>query len=254
MTAHALYHAFMPAQVISGLMVVREALSAAGRINRLYVAKESRARGVDAVVSAARDTGVPVDYVPQAKLNNLTSTRDHQGIAAAISPIEYARLDDCLAASPATALWVALDQVQHPKNLGLLIRTAVGAGASALLLSARGGALLDTGIVRASAGTIMHLPVIRCENLPRAFGTMKLAGFWLYGLESDGVQSVFDVQWAARSGIVLGNESKGIRPAVRKSVDLTVRIPLARRLNSLNVAVAAGVAVFEAGRRLGTLG
>lgn len=243
----------MPAQIISGLVAVREALSATGRINRIYVAKESRARGVDAVVSAAREAAVPVDYVPQAKLNELTSTRDHQGIAAAISPIEYIRLEDCLAACPEKALWVALDQVQHPKNLGLLIRTAVGAGAGALLLSARGGALVDADVVRASAGTLIHLPIIRCENFPRAFGEMKRAGFWLYALQPNGAQCLFDVRWASRSVIILGNESKGIRPTVAKRVDLTVRIPLARKLDSLNVAVAAGVALFTAAHCLGTL-
>ncbi len=158
-------HRVMAAKVIHGVNAVREALRAGRCVNRVYLARESRAHGVDALVDEAKTLRVPFDFVPQAKLNDLTGTREHQGVAATISPLAYASLDECLERCPPKALLLALDQVQHPRNFGMLLRTAFGAGVAAVLAPERGGALLDDDVVRASAGAAFHVPVVPCPNL-----------------------------------------------------------------------------------------
>ncbi|MCP4640952.1 MAG: 23S rRNA (guanosine(2251)-2'-O)-methyltransferase RlmB [bacterium] len=241
----------MSSNIVFGVNAVEEALRAGGRVNRLYLAKESRVRGADALVEEARRQGVPFDFVPQAKLNDLAQTREHQGVVAKVSPAAYTPLDVCLGSCPKKAALVALDRIQHPKNLGMLIRTAVGAGASGILVTARGGALLDDSVVRASAGAVFHIPVVNCKNLTHTLRDLREAGFWNYALAGDGDMTVFDTPWADRTTIVLGNETEGIRPSVRKGCDAAVRIPLAGGFDSLNVAIAGGVALFAASAHLG---
>ena len=206
---------------IYGINAVREALPA-GRVSRVLLAKESRAHGVAELADAAKAAGTRIDYAPQAKLNALCGTREHQGVAAAISPVSYASLNQVLEACPRTGRLLVLDQVQHPKNLGLLIRTATG------------------------AGTVLRMPVVACKNLPQALRTVREAGFWLYALDARGDMDVFEMPWPERHALVVGNETKGIRPGVRKVCDAGVRIGLDNGLDSLNVAVAAGIALFQA--------
>ena len=237
-------------EVVHGANAVREALRAGGRVNRLYLAKDGRVREAESLVELARGQGVPFDFVPLAKLNTIAGTGDHQGVAAKVSPMAYTPLGDWLDACPAKCVLLVLDQVQHPKNLGLILRTAVGAGASGVLLSARGGALLDASVVRASAGALFHIPVINCSNLAQAIRKARDAGFFAYALEAGGELNVFDTPWAGRSALVVGNETSGVRPGVRKVCDASVRIPLAGKVDSLNAAVATGIALFQATREL----
>lgn len=231
--------------IIFGLKPVREALDQNRSINRIYVAKESHASGCKGVIDEAKDRSIPFDFVPQAKLNELTQTRDHQGIAAKVSPIEYASLAEFLDTCPATATVLILDQIHHPKNLGLIIRTAVGAGAAGIMLTARKGALIDDSVVRASTGTVFNVPILMENNLANTLKKLKEAGFWVYGLDAAGTASVFDIDWPKRTALILGNETKGMRPNIVKQCDELVSIPLENNLDSLNVAVAAGIALFQ---------
>lgn len=240
-------------KVIHGVNAVTEALRSAGRVNRVYIAKESRAHGVNALVSEAKRGKVRFDFVPQAKLNELAGTQEHQGVVAIISPVEYTTLADCLAQCGPKATLLVLDQIQHPKNLGMLIRTAAGAGAAGVLVTSRGGALLDEDVLRASAGTAFHVPIVQCGNVAQTLHVLKEAGFWVYAMDAAGGQSVFDTPWANRCALVLGNETEGLRPGVRKAADASVTIPLARELDSLNVAVAGAIALFQIASSHGVL-
>jgi len=235
----------MAGSTIHGMNAVREALRGGRQVNRLYLATESRAHGWKALIELARQAGVPFDFVPQAKLNALAGTQEHQGVVASISPLAYAALEECLAQCPSRALLLVLDQVQHPKNLGLLIRTAAGAGASGVIVTARGGALLDEAVVRASAGLVLHVPIVLAKNLPQTLARLRDAGFWSYALDGQAEQDLFRTPWPERCAIVMGNETTGLRPAVRKACDTALRIPLAEGVDSLNVAVAAGIALFQ---------
>jgi len=235
----------MSEKTIFGVRAVSEALQSGHKVNRVYLAKESRAAGAARVVDEARAAGVRFDYVPQAKLNELTGTREHQGVAAVMSPVDYVPLDALLAQCPAKATLLVLDQVQHPKNLGMLVRTAVGAGVSGVVLTARGGALLDESILRASAGTVLRVPIAVAKNLAQALRLLRDAGFWNYALDAGGAMDVFQVNWPDRCALVMGNETTGLRPGVLKVCDEIVSIPLANDLDSLNVSVAAGIALFQ---------
>lgn len=236
----------MSGRIIYGVKAVGEALHAGGRVNRIYFARESRAHGVGALLTAAKTARVPFDIVPQAKLNELTGTREHQGVAAAISPVEYVSMERLLSSCPDRAIMLVLDQVQHPRNLGMLLRTAACAGVLGVILTARGGALMDDEVLRASAGAVFHVPIAIAGNAAQTIRNLKEHGFWTYALDPKARESVFTIQWADRCALVLGNETKGLRSTVHNACDASLRIPLAREFDSLNVAVAGAIALYQA--------
>ncbi len=235
----------MAKTVVYGQKAVGEALRDAQRVSRVLVAKESRGKGVQGLLDEAKAVGVPFDFVPQAKINELVGALDHQGVAAIISPIAYATLDDCLEQCGATATLLLLDQVQHPKNFGMIIRSAYGAGAAGIVVPERGGALVDDDVIRASAGAALHVPIVAVSNLSPVIRRLKDEDFWVYGLTGEEGESMWGTAWPPRVALVVGNETAGIRPGLRKTCDVRVRIPLKNGLDSLNVAVATSVALFH---------
>lgn len=235
----------MARNIIFGLRAVEEALSQGSCVNRIFLAKESRAKGFEKIVDAAKEQHVPFDFVPQAKLNTLTKTREHQGIAASISPVDYVSLSDVLQSCPQRATVIVLDQIQHPRNLGLIIRSAAGAGAAAVIITSRAGALVDDSLLRASAGAVLRLPVVVAGNLSQTLRKLKDEGFWVYGLDAAGEEDLFSVSWPERVALVVGNETSGMRAGVRKQCDALVSIPLENELDSLNAAMAAALALFQ---------
>lgn len=235
----------MTGTIIYGFNAVREALQSPQSINRIYVAKESRERNVRPLLEQAKAARVRYDFVPQAKLNELTGTQNHQGIAAAISPVDYLPLKDLIDRCGERALLLAADRIQHERNLGMMIRSALGAGADGVIVSDRASALLDDSVLRTSAGTVLRLPVCKQANLPTALRALKDHGFWVYGLSAGVSESVFEMQWPQRVVLVVGNETDGLRPGVEKVCDGFVGIPLQNGLDSLNAAVSASVALFQ---------
>lgn len=234
-------------EVIFGYNAVSEALRAGHPINRIYFSVQSRRPYIAELKQLAHESKVRFDFVELAKLNVLAGTGEHQDVVAVVSPVEYTDLDEFLDAnadvSPLTI--VILDQLQHSGNVGIIVRTAVGAGASAVMLTARGGSLINDQVFRASAGAIFHIPIIKSSSLPQDLLKLKERDFWIYGLEASGERDVFTEKWARRTALIIGNEHEGSRPVTRKGVDLSVHIPMAHGFDSLNAAVAAGIVLFQ---------
>lgn len=242
------YNCGMAKEIVVGSHAVSEALRAPGRVHRIIIASDAKAADGPQIAEAARAAGVPVEYVPIAKLNSMTATQDHQGVAATVTPVTFTPLPDFLRNCPTSAAVVLLDRVQHTRNVGMIVRTAAAAGAAGVIVPARGSATIDDAIVRASAGAIFHLPIVRVSNLSQAMRKLRDEGFWIFGLAASEGDSIYDVNWPDRYAIVMGNESDGLRDGVRKNCDGIVHIPMSDETESLNVVVAAGITLFEARR------
>ena len=187
------------------------------------------------------------DELPAAELTRLAGSPDHQGIVAEVDPYPYADPSTLLATPD--ALVVALDQVQDPRNLGAVCRSAEVAGAAGVVIPARRAARVTAVACKASAGAVEHLLVARAGNLATWLGEAKVAGAWVYGARAGAPTRYDAVDWDGQVVVVLGGEGKGIRPRVAGACDAMVEIPRAGRLESLNVAAAASVLLFEAMRR-----
>ena len=149
-------------------------------------------------------------------------------------------------------LLACLDQVTDPRNLGAVIRSAAGAGATGVIVPAHGAAQVTPAVCRSSAGTVEHLPVAVVPNLARYLAEIKRDDLWSYAATADAPQTMWQADLTGGVALVFGAEGKGVRPLVRKTCDASISIPLAAGVESLNVSVAAAVLLYEARRQRGT--
>ncbi|HEU0304381.1 MAG TPA: 23S rRNA (guanosine(2251)-2'-O)-methyltransferase RlmB [Gaiellaceae bacterium] len=180
-------------------------------------------------------------------LGDLAGTREHQGVVALCEPYAYADAYE-LARRPEPLL-VCLDGVTDPQNLGAVARSAEGAGATGLVLPAHRSARVTPAVCRVSAGAVEHLPVAVVPNLARFVADVKGPRLWAYAAVAEAATPLWEADFAGGVLVVLGAEGSGIRPLVRRQCDAEVAIPLAGRVESLNVSVAAALVLFEVARR-----
>ena len=206
---------------------------------------------VDAVVTAAARRGVPLRRVTPDKVGRVSgSARHDQGVVATIQAPAVGALADWTA--PPAGFVLLLDGVTNPANVGMIVRTAVAAGAAALVLPRAGSPDVGPLVVKASAGVALHAPILRCATAADGVRLLHDAGFTVIGLRADAAASLWSVDLPERVAFVLGNESEGLSAAVVKELDGDVGVPLAGGVESLNVAVAAGVLCYELARRRST--
>ncbi len=245
--------------ILAGRHPVLEALRSRARpIEEVLVEAEARDRHGD-ILALARQAGVRCSRVPRAALNGLAGTGHHQGVVARVAPREYAELEDLLAIARTKgepALFLALDQVQDPGNVGNLLRTAEALGVHGALVPRHQAAGLTPHVVRAAAGALEHLPVARVGNLGQALERLKQEGCWVVGAVAEGpaamarrAQAPWTVDLRGPLVLVLGSEGRGIRPLVARICDVLVSIPLHGRVGSLNVAAAGAALLYEARRQ-----
>ncbi len=216
------------------------------RINRILVQKERGSPKIAEVIRLARMNDVPFVSVPKPKLDRLAP--GHQGAAAFLLAKELSSLEDILAGSQNPFL-VLLDEVEDPQNLGAIIRSAEGAGADGLIIPERRSAGLTETVLTVSAGAAEHVKIARVTNLAQTMEELKTRGIWLVGAEGGGSEFWYEFDYTIPIGIVLGSEGRGLRRLVKEKCDKVLSIPLFGRLNSLNVAAAAAVFLFEVVRQ-----
>jgi 23S rRNA (guanosine2251-2'-O)-methyltransferase len=248
--------------ILAGRHPVLEALRSRARpIEEVLVDAEARERHAD-ILALARQAGVRCGRVPRTALTSLAGTSHHQGVVARVAPREYAELEDLLAI-PSTrgepGLFLALDQVQDPGNVGNLLRTAEALGVHGALVPRHQAAGLTPQVLRSAAGALEYLPVARVGNLVQALERLKHEGCWIVGAvaepgEGPPPQVPWTVDLRGPLVLVLGSEGRGLRPLVGRTCDLLVRIPLAGRVGSLNVAAAGAALLYEIRRQRGGVG
>ena len=235
----------MRREQVYGRRAVREALRGQREVLELWATE----RAVKAE-SWLRDLERPrVQIKPERELSEAVGTRDHQGVIGWCEPYRYA--DGWELAAAERPLLACLDQVTDPRNLGAVIRSAEGAGATGVIVPAHGSATVTPVVARASAGAVEHLPVAVVPNLARYLGEVKSGDLWIYAATGDAKQTMWETNLSGGLAFVFGAEGKGIRPLVRRTCDDAVSIPLAGHVESLNVSVAAALLLYEARRQRG---
>ncbi len=216
------------------------------RLNKIYLQKEGGRRAVGEIVALAKAHHIPHLFVPKQALDHLSPL--HQGVVALVASKEFATLEDILAPARLPFL-VLLDEVEDPQNLGAILRSSEGAGVDGIVLPERRSAGLTEVVAEVSAGALEHLRVARVPNLAQAMEDLKKRGLWLVGAEGGSREYFYEFDYTQPVGLVFGSEGKGLRPIVRKRCDKVLSIPLRGHLNSLNVAAAASVFLFEVARQ-----
>jgi 23S rRNA (guanosine2251-2'-O)-methyltransferase len=226
---------------------VREVLIEAGQKNPRLTEIEERARQLE----------VQVRKVNAQAIGGVAGDLRHQGVVAryeAAKATSEAELPALIEAAGGKALLLVLDGVQDPHNLGACLRSAAAAGVTAVIIPKDKAAPINATVRKTSAGAADRLPVVSVTNLARALRTIKDAGVWVYGLDGEAPDSLYRIDLKGNVALVLGGEGEGMRRLTREHCDGLVRILMPGTMESLNVSVAAGVALFEAVRqRLGHL-
>ncbi|NLA57977.1 MAG: 23S rRNA (guanosine(2251)-2'-O)-methyltransferase RlmB [Firmicutes bacterium] len=236
---------------IEGKNPVREALRAGVKLDRLVLAKGSE-RSLQEIVELASAAGIPVEWKDREWLDKRSRTRAHQGVMGWREPVEYAELPDLLEnawESARTPLLVILDGIQDPHNLGSVLRTAEAVGAHGIVIPKRRAVGLTATVAKVSAGALEYVPVARVTNLSQAIEAVKEAGLWVVGADMDGEMLHFEADLTGPLALVVGSEGKGLARLTKEKCDLTVRLPMYGKINSLNAAVAAAVMLYEVVRQ-----
>lgn len=215
----------MASQLIYGKQPVAEAERGKRRVRRVWRAPEAAVE----------------------ELERLCGSPDHQGVVAEVDPYPYADPNALL--RRADALIVALDQVQDPRNLGAVCRSAEFAGAAGVIVPERRSAEVTPVVCKTSAGAVEHLEIAHVRNLADWLAVAKEAGFWIWGADADASDAPWAVDLTGPTVLVLGGEGKGIRPRVASACDGLVALPRQGKLDSLNVSAAAAALLFEATRQ-----
>jgi 23S rRNA (guanosine2251-2'-O)-methyltransferase len=237
---------------VAGVRPVQELLEHRPlEVERILVARESTGR-VGRLLRVAREAGIPVSHVERDRLA-ARAGRQHatQGIVAQVAAARYAPLAETVrrAQAKADGLLVLVDRVTDAGNLGAILRTSAGAGADAVILSREGTVGLTPHVIRASAGAIERIPVCREGEPGRRIEALREAGFLCLVLDPRGEVSWTEVALSGKVLVVAGGEERGARPGIVEKCDNRVAIPLERGVESLNVAGATGVLLFELRRQ-----
>lgn len=241
-------------EILTGRQSVREALRASRRrVGRILIAEGAAVQGTLAEIAAlAEEKNIPIAFVPRSSLDRLGEATVHQGVAAEVSAYPLVSVDEILAHAVApgeTPFLLTLDSVQDPQNVGSLLRTAEAVGVHGVLIPQHRAAPITPAVSRASAGAVEHLLVSTVTNLRRALEALKHQGLWAVGVENH--PRAEDYRTANLKGplvLVVGSEGRGLGRLILETCDLLVRIPMEGRVNSLNVAVAGSLVLYEVWR------
>ncbi len=234
--------------LIYGINAVTEALRA-GRVREIRVAARSDSR-LRALLDEARAKGVPVRAVAREVLD-AESQGSHQGVVGDVLPAPPATLQELARVEPGghPPLIVVLDGVEDPQNVGAIIRTVEAAGGSGVVRQTRRAAPLAGAVAKASAGAVHYVAVADVVNIARALDELKDLGVWSVGLDVDAETPYYGLDLTMPTALVVGAEGHGLRRLVRERCDLVASIPMAGRVESLNVSAATAIVLFEAVRQ-----
>ena len=233
--------------IIYGINPVLEALRA-GRVKEVRVGDRGGDR-IRQVLSLAAERAVRVRRVPVDVLDRESRRGVHQGVVADIETVATYGIEDLVRDADGPALIVVLDGIEDPHNLGAILRTVDAAGAHGVVLQDRRSAALEGAAAKAAAGALAHVKIAEVVNIARAVEELKEAGVWTVGLAGEATTTIDAIDFTVSTALVLGAEGTGLRRLVRERCDHLAAIPMAGHVGSLNVSVAAGIALFEAVRQ-----
>ncbi|MEG0615279.1 MAG: 23S rRNA (guanosine(2251)-2'-O)-methyltransferase RlmB [Oscillospiraceae bacterium] len=235
---------------IIGRNPVIEALKAEKLIDTIYLNPETGG-SIGLITSMAKEQGIVVKSVNDAKLSQLSNGASHQGVVAVGACAEYVSVEDILEISKEKGtppFIIICDEIEDPHNLGAIIRTAEAAGADGIIIPKRRTASLNYTVFKTSAGAASWLPVARVPNIAVAIDNLKKNGIWIYGTDSSGEDyTKTDLKGAV--ALVIGSEGNGIGRLIKEKCDFLLKLPMLGKITSLNASVAAGIFMYEAVRQ-----
>ncbi|UOB16372.1 23S rRNA (guanosine(2251)-2'-O)-methyltransferase RlmB [Abyssalbus ytuae] len=236
---------------IFGIRAVIEAINAGKTIDKVFIQKGLRGELFGELESLLKKEGVNTSYVPVEKLNKFTK-KNHQGVVANISPIEFYDLENLamdVIESGKTPLFLILDQLSDVRNFGAIIRTAECTGVDGIIIQKKGSAPVTADTVKTSAGAVFKVPICKVDHIKDAIYYMQASGIKTIAASEKTENTIYNVSLTEPCAIIMGAEDTGISPSVLKIVDEKAKLPLLGEIGSLNVSVACGAFLYEVVRQ-----
>ena len=236
---------------IFGIRAVIEAIDSGKTIDKVFLQKGLRGELFSELEKLIRRYSVNTSYVPVEKLNRLTD-KNHQGVVAQISPIEFYNLEDLVLnviESGKTPLFLLLDQISDVRNFGAIIRTAECTGVNGIIVQKKGAAPINGDTVKTSAGAVFKVPICKVDHIKDAMFHLQASGIKVIAATEKTKNPIYDVSFGMPCAIIMGSEGKGITPSIIKLADERAKLPLYGEIESLNVSVACGAFLYEVVRQ-----
>ncbi len=240
-----------PDNMIFGTRAVIETIKSGKTVERIFLQKDLKNDLTKELVELLRGSMVTVSKVPVEKLNRLTR-KNHQGVVAFVSPIDFVTLHNIVANSYENGLAplvLILDRVTDVRNFGAICRSAECAGVNGVVIPTKGGAMINSDAVKTSAGALSYLPICKEDSLTHSIKYLKDSGFQIVACTEKTEKKVFDADLSVPTAIIMGSEEDGISEELLNAADEKLMIPIVGQIDSLNVSVAAGVILFESMRQ-----
>ena len=232
--------------VIYGKNPVLEAISSGKTINKIYISKGSK--DVYDVIQKAKENKIVVVESDKQKLDKMVDGKNSQGIVASVTDYNYYEVEDILNYAKEKneePCVLILDKIEDPHNLGAIIRSAECMGVHGVIIQKRNACQVTDTVEKVAAGATSFVKVARVTNITETINKLKKAGLWIYGLDMNGADYVYNTKFDGAIGIVVGNEGDGISRLVRENCDFMIKIPMTGNINSLNASVSTGIAIYE---------
>lgn len=239
--------------MIFGTRAVMEAIKSGRQIEKIYIQTGISNDLVKELVQTAKQFKAPYTFIPQEKLNRL-SNKNHQGVICVLSAIEYASLENIIDKAFSEGrdpFFLIVDRVTDVRNFGALARTAECASLDAIILGDKGNAPITGDAMKTSAGALSHLAVCRVADMKKTIQLLKQSGIQIVACTEKASEHLYAIDMNTPIALILGSEEDGISPELLKQADRLAKIPINGKIESLNVSVAAGIAIYEAVRQKG---
>lgn len=221
-------------------------------IKEIFLFRASSSKKFDEIVQTAGKKGIKLSFVGKDKLNTLSDSSKHQGIAADIKEFQYISFNDLLKRKE-DVFYLILDHLEDPNNLGAIIRTSAFFSVDSVLLPKSRAVGVTPAVIKTSSGTVATTPICRVGSLKNAIDELKRNGFWIVGADAYAEKAVYDLNIdGLKLALVIGNEGKGIGKGIKDGCDFLVSIPKIGNINSLNASVATGIMIYELTKSKGT--
>lgn len=238
-------------EMIYGTRAVMEAIKAGREIEKMYVQAGLNNDLIKELIQTAKVAGVPFSFIPQQKLNRL-STKNHQGVICILSAVQYMPLENLIDKAyeqGRSPFFLILDRVTDVRNFGAMARTAECAGLDGIIVEEKGNAPITGDAVKTSAGALNHLPVCRVRDLAATIKLLQDNGIQVIACTEKAEKILYEVDMKVPTALIVGSEEDGISDKLLRKADILAKIPMNGKISSLNVSVAAGVAIYEVVRQ-----
>ncbi len=237
--------------LIEGRNPVLEALKSGREIDKMFIQKDAGEGSIRQIIAMAKEKNILIKEVDKAKLDGLSTTKNHQGVIASAAMYKYYEIEEILNIAKEKGqepFIIILDEITDNNNLGSILRTADAAGVHGVIIPKRRAVGLTPVVAKTSAGAVEYVPVAKVTNINQTIKQLKDAGLWIVGAEMSG-DTYYEKDMTGPIALVIGSEGEGIGRLIKENCDFLVKVPMAGKISSLNAGVSAGVIAFDISRQ-----